>query len=124
MPKEFEEVFRYRVIDGTVTDEKIVNEKLWRSRRVVYVRVCEERILYVGKSDGLLCRRMLRHVRGFLAVGKAIFEDYRKCVNGRTVSIFAYQPEPLRLFEFDLPIHVALEWAMIEQFKPPFVKRR
>lgn len=124
LPKEFVEVYRYDVIDGAVANAKVLNERLWRSEGVVYVRVCESKVLYVGKSDSSLRGRILRHVRGFETSGKEIFEDYKKCVNGKTVSVLAYKPKSRRLLDLDVPAHIGLEWAMIKEFEPPFVRRR
>jgi hypothetical protein len=124
LPNGFVEVYRYRVVDGAVKEAKVINDSLWHEDRVVYLRVCDDEVLYVGKCDGTLSRRIARHIDGFRTSEKEMFRDYKERVNGKTVSIMAYKPEQVEVFGRKISVHTGLEYALIDEFDPPFVKRR
>ena len=126
LPKEFRPVYRYKFIDGKVCSEKLLDEELWKQSGIVYARMCGGKIVYVGKSDGTLSARIKRHLRIFPTRVDSI--PYRNYVEGKTVTIFAYKPDPIWLFDehLEIPVHVAVEAALIRKFKRPhdwFVKR-
>jgi hypothetical protein len=96
LPRGFQPVFRYKFVNGSVRSEKILNEKLWKQRGVVYARVCKGRVVYVGKADSTLRARIMWHIRFFPKSRKAL--PYRKYAEGKTITIFAYRPKPIQLF--------------------------
>ena len=51
---------------------------------------------------------------------------YRNHVEGKTVTIYAYKPTPIHLFNMEIPVHGSVEAALIKRFKRAdgwFVKR-
>ena len=64
LPPEFTPVYKYTMRNGKVEDPEVLDKKLWRLRCVVYARVCGDEIVYVGKTEGTLCGRILAHKRG------------------------------------------------------------
>lgn len=105
--------------------EHVLNQKLWKARCVVYARVCgKSDVVYIGKADSTLRTRMTAHIKGFPRSPNS--KAYRKYVNGKTVTIFAYKPRVLRRFGLRVPIHGSIEAALIKRFKRDkawFVKR-
>lgn len=126
LPKEFRPVYRYKFINGNVVAGEVLDDELWKQRGVVYARHCDGDIVYVGKADGTLRRRITRHLNGFPSDPKT--KPYREYAEGKTVTIYAYKPDPIRLFDegLEIPVHAAVEAALIKKFKRPerwFVRR-
>jgi hypothetical protein len=126
LPAEFKEVFQYRFANARVTAEKVLNEELWKQRGVVYARVCDGQVVYVGSCNGTLGARIRAHLRLFPLLPGAKEFAYRNRVEGKTVTIYAYKPTPIRLFNMEIPVHGSVEAALIKRFKRAdgwFVKR-
>jgi hypothetical protein len=124
LPGEFRPVFQYQFANGRVLADKVLDQELWMQRGVVYARICDGQVVYVGKTDYTLRRRIMAHVRGFPKSPKST--DYRNHVAGKTVTIFAYKPAPIELFGLTISVHGCVESALIKHFKRDhgwFVKR-
>jgi hypothetical protein len=124
LPRAFRPVYRYKFKNGQVHSEKPLDDKLWKQRGVVYARVCNDQVVYVGKTDGTLRGRILQHIRMFPTAPKGM--PYRKHVEGKIVTIFAYKPKPIRLFGLEIPVHGSVETALIKKYKSghPFFGKR
>ena len=121
LPREFRPVFRYRLVDGKVADTKILDGALWKERGVVYARVCNKVILYIGKTDGRISTRIGSHLRRYLHQPQnALYRDH---IKQNLVTIYAYKPKTTRLFDLDIDLHSGVEAALIKAIKPRFVKR-
>jgi hypothetical protein len=121
LPKKFRPVYRYKFVNGKVCLKKKLDEQLLKQRCVVYARVCGGQVIYVGKADSTLGARINAHLRTFPA--RADAKPYRDYVRGKTVTIYAYRPKPTRLFGLEIPIHVAVEAALIRKFQRPYGDR-
>ena len=125
LPPEFTPVYKYTMRNGKVEDPEVLDKKLWRLRCVVYARVCGDEIVYVGKTDGTLCGRILAHKRG-ISVDQPknpMTQKYRMWAEGRAITIYAYKPEPIRICGHVVEVHAGLEAALIKALKPQFVAR-
>jgi hypothetical protein len=119
--RAFRPVYRYKFSNGSFHSQKLLDVKLWKQQGVVYARVCDGKVVYIGKCESTLGHRIMAHLRIFPILPRA--QKYREFVKGKTVTIFAYKPKPIRLLGLDIPVHVSVEAALIKKFKPPFVMR-
>jgi hypothetical protein len=122
LPRGFRPVYRYTFANGVVLSEKILDHKLWKQRGIVYARVCDGVVVYVGKADGTLGGRIRRHIRLFPKAAEAKAKAYRKHIAGKVVTTYAYRPRPIRLFGLDVPVHGSLECALIKKYKRPLAE--
>mgnify|MGYP001593455712 CR=1 FL=1 len=123
LPKRFRLVCQYRVKNGKACDRIVFNENLWQSSGVVYARTWRKKVLYIGKADGKLSRRIAEHFGRIPKYVKSKDVNYRKWANGKTTTIWAFKPKSVKLFGLRIPIHAGAEAALIKKFKPPYVSR-
>ena len=123
LPKRFRLVCQYRVKNRKACDRIVFNESLWQSSGVVYARTWRKKVLYIGKADGKLSRRIAEHFRRIPKYVKSKDVNYRKWANGKTITIWAFKPKSVKLFGLRIPIHAGVEAALIKKFKPPYVSR-
>jgi hypothetical protein len=121
LPEEFRPACRYTVSGGQPSVFETLDPALMAARGVVYARVVDGEILYIGKSDGKLASRMGEHRR--LMIARKNQRGYLECVEGRQVTILAYHPPLVRMLDRDIAVHRSIESALITEFKPRFVKR-
>jgi len=130
LPTEFEPVFRYTLVDGKAMDCEVLNQELWQKSGAVYARVHDGEVLYVGKADGKLSRRLTAHVNGISVNDPAnpTARKYKEWAKAKgqpvTITIYAHKPQRIRICEHDVEVHAGLEHALITALKPPFVRRR
>jgi len=124
LPKEFKPVFSYRIINGKPTDNTTLDCTLWELPNIVYARACDGVIIYVGKSDSRLRDRIQRHLSYIPKYKKEKDIKFRKFAEGKVVTIYAYQPEPIKLCGLDVHVHAGLESALIDMLNPPYVSKK
>ena len=122
--EEFTPAFQYTVCNGQPTDEKILDEELWRGSGVVYARTWEREVAYIGKSDHPLINRIGKHLNLISNPSTEGQKEYREWAENKTVTIYAHQPDNVEYLGLNIPIHVGLEHALISEINPPFVLRR
>ncbi len=120
----FVPTYQYRVCKGQSVDGKVLSEKLWNSTGVVYARTYRKEVVYIGKTDGPLKRRVKDHLQRITRYTKQKDIDYREWAEGKTVTIYAYQPEKAYRLGLPVPTHVGLEHTLIDEIKPKFVSRK
>ena len=118
LPAGFKPVYRYKMKHGEPTDRKEFKSALWRERGVVYARVYRKQVVYVGKTDGTLRGRILRHVNGISNSTAGNAKEYRIWAEGKTITILAYKPKHVRLSGIEIDCHRGLEAALIRRCKP------
>jgi len=118
LPASFKPVYRYKMEDGKPRKRKLLDEALWGQKGVVYARVYRDRIVYIGKADGRLCTRILRHLNRISKETAGMASQYRKWAKGKTITILAHRPEPVRRFGLQIELHSGIEAALIRKFKP------
>ncbi len=121
--RKFVPVCQYRIKNRKVCILTRLNEELWQSSRVVYARTWRKKVLYIGKADGKLSRRIAEHFRRIPKYVKSKDVNYRKWANGKTITIWAFKPKSVKLFGLRIPIHAGVEAALIKKLKPPYVFR-
>jgi len=119
-PEQFLPVCRYTVRNGKPEDVEWCEQALLAREGVVYARLCEATVLYIGSTDRILQSRIREHLR---LVPKPLNQAYAQAVECKRVTIVAYWPEPIELFGRPIRVHRALEAALIAEFKPPHVRR-
>ena len=113
----------YRVINGNPCDEEILDEELWNSSEVVFLRTWDGEIVYVGKSDRPLRYRMREHF-GYIRKPKNPREAaYRDWAEGKTVIVYTHQPERTEYMGPSIPPHLGLKAALIGKVQPKFGAR-
>ncbi len=123
LPSEFKPTFEYSVVDGRMVNEKEINHDMLNATGVVYARVCNGRVLYIGRSDGKLRSRINLHRKYVNGENRDLIqklECYRKCVEKMTVVIHAYKPDTTYVCGRIVHLHGSLEEALIKEFKPMF----
>lgn len=118
LPEHFRPVCRYTMRDGRPQDEEHIDSELWNERGVVYARIFEEEPVYIGSTDRLLSRRIRAHLRGIATSTQPTSMKYRKWAEGKRITIVAYKPPPVELLGRVVPVHRALEAALIAEFRP------
>ena len=121
---KFRAVLSYEVEDGKPINAKVLDERLWGASGVVYARVHRGEIVYVGKADGQLGKRMKDHLRRIPLYSKEKDIKFREWAEGKTITIYAHQPKPVKVLGLVVSAHAGLERALIDEFKPRFVARR
>jgi hypothetical protein len=117
--KEFRPACRYIVTRGKVEGFKTLDRELWRETGVVYARMWQGKMVYIGCTDGRLSARIndhLRRIQSKSTRGRTRTNHYRAWVEGKEITIFAYKPEPVHLFGYEIPIHRSLEAKLISEF--------
>jgi hypothetical protein len=120
----FSPTFRYFVRNGKPVDQEILDEKLWNSSEVVYARSDGQEIPYIGKTDGKLRGRIKDHLRLIPKFTKEKDIKYREWAEGKTITIYAYQPDKVECLGLPIAVHVGLEHALIDAIKPWAVARK
>lgn len=121
---QFKPVLSYRVEKGRPVDVKELDEFFLGLDSVVYARFCDDQIIYIGKSDGPLRKRLRDHIKRIPSYKRPKDIDFRTFVEGKTVTILAFQPSRINLLGLSVPIHAGVESALIEKIHPRFVARR
>ena len=85
---------------------------------VVYARIVQEEVVYIRSVDQRLCDRIQEHLRIILTPRYA---EYRKWVEGKRITTVAYKPPLIEVLGRLIPVHRALEAALIAEFHPRFV---
>jgi hypothetical protein len=62
---------------------KVLDERLWKQSGVVYARTYKKRIVYVGCTDGVLSKRIRRHVRLIATTKTGTAPRYREAPDRR-----------------------------------------
>ena len=119
LPTCFEPVYRYQMKDGEPIKRKELKSALWREKGVVYARVYRNQVVYVGKTDGTLGGRILRHVNGISKATAGKAKEYREWAEGKTITILAHKPKPVRRSGLEIHTHRDLEAELIRRLKPP-----
>ncbi len=73
---------------------------------------------YIGSTDKVLRDRILTHL-GHIHEYKAA--EYRRWAEGKRITVAAFKPKPVTLLGRKCQVHHAIEVALIDEFKPPFV---
>ena len=116
-PAEFRPVYRYLMRQFKRQDCEILDEELWRQSGVVYARVHQRKVVYIGSTDGSLSNRIARHIRGIATSMHGTAPRYRKWAEGKQITIAAYKPPPVKLLNRQMEVHRAIEAALIEEFQ-------
>jgi hypothetical protein len=129
LPEEFRPVYQYVMRQGKPQDMKILDELLWQSSGVVYARIYEGKVVYIGSTDGRLSSRIGRHVRDISTSMNGTAPRFREWAEGKQITIVAYQPPAVKLLGRSMLVHRAVEVALIAEFARPeeadwFVARR
>jgi len=116
-PQEFRPVCRYMAKDGRPSEIEILDQELWQQPSAVYARVVNGVVVYIAATDGPLSRRLDAHLKNFptLMTGKAA--RFRRWAEGKTITIVAYCPAPVRVLGREIKIHRAVEAALIAEFQ-------
>jgi|SRR5262249_9560982 len=56
-PEEFRPVCRYVMRDHRPQEFKVLDEQLWEHSGAVYARLYGNKVIYIGSTDGRLCKR-------------------------------------------------------------------
>lgn len=104
--------------NGEPVKRKQLESTLWFQRGVVYARVYRNQVVYVGKTDGTLRGRILRHVNGISKATAGKAKEYRKWAEGKTITTLACKPKPVRRSGLEIDTHRDLEAALIRTLKP------
>jgi len=124
-PKEFRQVLQYVMRDGRPQEVTIKhNSKLWEESGVVYARIVNGEPVYIGTTNGKLSKRLKAHLQGIEKPRTSNAKEYKEFVEGKTVTIYAYKPEPVKILGREIFVHYGLEAALIEEFAPKFTKRK
>jgi hypothetical protein len=132
LPGEFRPVLRYQMHQGKAVNCEHLDEELWNQSGVVYARMCDGEVIYVGKCDKRLAGRLGAHLKGISEdmPKNPLTRYYKQWAEGKTITIFAYKPPAVRLCGHEVTTHRGLEAALIDVFEPRqynrawFVKRR
>jgi hypothetical protein len=123
-PREFRPVLQYVMRDGRPLEDKVLNNKLWDESGVVYVRIVNGEPVYIGSTNGKLSTRLKAHLQGIGKPRSSHATKYREFVEGKTVTIYAYKPEQMKVLRREISVHRGLEAALIEEFNPEYTKRK
>ena len=118
---EFRPVFRYTVSNGHAVDTEILDQTLWEQSGAVYARIHEGEVIYIGKTDGTLKKRLKQHVG---LIPKQDNDHYRPWAEGKTITVVAYVPPVVTLAGHQFHMHRQLERTLIGAFLPRFVKQK
>jgi len=118
--EHFQPAYRYVVRSGIPESGEILDQSLWERYGVVYARFCLDDPspgypVYIGSAKSTLRQRIKAHLRLY-KLGRSA--DYWRWAEGRQITILAYRPDPIELLGRVIPIHCALEEALIEEFTP------
>jgi len=118
LPANFKPVYRYKMENGNPVNCEEIQNALWHEKGVVYARVYQDHVVYVGSTDGTLRARVLRHIKGISKARPGKAGEYRGWANGKTITILAYKPEPVEWSGMKVDLHRGLEAALIREFRP------
>ena len=82
---------------------------------------CTKMNLY---TDRRLSRRIQAHLRGISKSEQSTPVKYRQWAEGKRITIVAYKPPPVELLGRVIPIHRAVEAALIEEIRPKPIDSR
>lgn len=107
---------------GEPANGKELHATPWNQEGVVYARVYRNHVVYVGKKDGLLSDRILRHVNGISKAMAGKAREYREWAEGKTITILACRPEPVRRFGLQQVAQTAVVavcgfWGAVDQIR-------
>lgn len=114
-------VLRYMVRDGRPTDIAWHNPDLLDAVGTVYARRVDGDIVYVGKAERALRRRLAEHV-SLTTRGKN--PDFASFAEGKRVEIVAMKAGTIEAMGMTVDITSSVEKALIEKLNPRFNKRR
>jgi len=116
-PQEFCPVCHYVVKDGKPSQIEILDQTLWQQPGAVYARIVDGVVVYISATDGRLSRRLEAHLRNLPTsmIGRA--EQFRRWAEGKTITVVAFCPAPVRLLGREIKIHRAVEAALIAEFQ-------
>jgi hypothetical protein len=106
------------MLSGRPQEEELLDDELWNEQGVVYARIVQQEIVYIRSVDHRLCDRIQEHLRIILTPRYA---EYRKWAEGKRITIVAYKPPLIEVLGRLIPVHRALEAALIAEFHPRFV---
>lgn len=98
---------------------KVLYRKLWQQSGVVYARTYQNKVVYIGVTDGVLSKRINRHLRGIPRSMAGTAPRYRKRAEGKQITILSYKPPPVKLLGLKMQMHRAIEAALIKKFGRP-----
>ena len=97
----------------------VLDEEIWNCSGVVYARTHEAKIVYIGSTDGPLCERLRSHLRLIHEYDRGKAAQYREWAEGKHITIFAHHPCTVKLLGRQIPVHRAIEAALIKEFRRP-----
>jgi len=124
LPEPFRPVYRYTMRDGSPQEEEALGSDLWNEHGVVYARVYQDEPVYIGSTDRRLSRRIQAHLRGISKSEQSTPVKYRQWAEGKRITIVAYKPPPVELLGRVIPIHRAVEAALIDEIRPKPIDSR
>lgn len=83
LPAEFRPVCRYVMRAHRPQDFEILDEQLWNQSGVVYARVYQNKVVYIGATDGPASRRLTAHVNGIAASMRGTAPACKSIYSGR-----------------------------------------
>ncbi len=124
LPRGFRRVFSYVMGRHGPEHTRVLDPELWEQSGVVYARTYRGKVVYIGSTDGRLCRRINRHVNSIDTSMRATAPRYREWAkkNHKHIIIKAYRPPPATRLGRHIAMHRAIEAALINEFKRPGAK--
>src|SRR5437868_9979380 len=114
-PEEFRPAGRYVIRNGK-PEYKPLDSELLNLAGVVYARMCDGKIVYIGSTDRLLSKRIGEHLR---IIASKRGTRYREWAEGRKITIIAYRPKPVHILGHEIQVHRGVEAALIRAFGRP-----
>ena len=118
-PEEFRPVCRYDMRDKKPQNIEVLDIDLWQQSGVVYARVYDGKVVYIGMTDGRLSTRLNAHLRGISTSTIGTAPRYREWAEGKQITIVAYSPPPIEILGRTIQVHRAIEAALIKEFRRP-----
>lgn len=116
-----EAVLEYEVRDGQAIDIVWHDTPMLAAVGTVYARHIGDEIVYVGKADRPLRKRMQEHL-SWIRKGKA--PEYMAYAEGKRVVIKAMKPGTVEAAGLTVDLTPSVERALMDAFNPRFNKRR
>jgi hypothetical protein len=123
-PEEFKAIYRYTMREGRPQDhEGPLDAELWNASGVVYARVFEGEVVYIGSANRPFRKRFTEHLNFIATSQQPVGVAYRRWAEGKRITILAYKPPLVAALGRMISIHRSIEKALIDEYHPRFVAR-